>query len=40
MADKKKFKKPQMEVIKMNANVGILAGSCSTDTAGGGCEIY
>lgn len=31
MADKKKFEKPQMEVIKLNSKVGVLAGSdCST----------
>ena len=31
MADKKKFEKPQMEVIKLNSKVGLLAGSdCST----------
>lgn len=30
MADKKKFEKPQMEVIKLNSKVGLLAGSdCS-----------
>lgn len=30
MADKKKFEKPQMEVIKLNSKVGVLAGSeCS-----------
>lgn len=33
MADKKKFEKPQMEVIKFDAKVSILAGSCSTNTA-------
>ena len=27
MADKKKFEKPQMEVIKLNSKVSILAGS-------------
>lgn len=31
MADKKKFEKPQMEVIKLNSKVGLLAGSCDTD---------
>lgn len=31
MADKKKFEKPQMEVIKMNAKVSILAGSGCCD---------
>lgn len=31
MADKKKFEKPQMEVIKLNSKVGVLAGSyCSS----------
>ena len=31
MAYKKKFEKPQMEVIKLNSKVGVLAGSdCST----------
>ena len=27
MAEKKKFEKPQMEVIKLNSKVGVLAGS-------------
>ena len=32
MADKKKFEKPQMEVIKLNSKVSILAGSgCYSD---------
>lgn len=31
MADKKKFEKPQMEVIKMNTKVSILAGSGCCD---------
>lgn len=31
MADKKKFVKPQMDAIKLNSKVGILAGLCSTD---------
>lgn len=30
MADKKKFEKPQMEMIKLNSKVGILSGSCSS----------
>lgn len=34
MAEIKKFEKPQMEVIKLNSNVGILAGSCGTDGCG------
>lgn len=29
MADKKKFEKPQMETIKLDTNVVILAGSCT-----------
>lgn len=29
MADKKKFEKPQMESIKLNTEIQILAGSCS-----------
>ncbi len=38
MADKKKFEKPQMEMIKLNTNIRILAGSCSTyDCWGYGC---
>ena len=33
MAKKKKFEKPKMEVIKMNAKVSIMAGSCPGNTA-------
>ena len=41
MADKKKFEKPQMEMIKLNTNIRILAGSCSTyDCWGDGCEPH
>lgn len=29
MADKKKFEKPEMQVIKLNAKMHMLAGSCS-----------
>ena len=28
MADKKKFEKPEMQVIKLNAKMHMLAGSC------------
>ena len=31
MADKKKFEKPEMQVIKLNAKMHMLAGSCSDD---------
>ena len=31
MEDKKKFVKPQMEVVKLDNDVVILAGSCDTN---------
>ncbi len=35
MTDKKKFEKPQMEIIKLNSKLGVLAGSCD-----GYCACY
>ncbi len=37
MADKKKFEKPEMQVIKLNAKMHMLAGSCNPfqDECGG-----
>lgn len=33
MTDKKKFEKPQMEIIKLNSKLGVLAGSCAVHCA-------
>lgn len=38
MAEKKKFEKPQMEAIKLNTEVRILAGSGCNNTAD--CPTY
>jgi len=37
MADKKKFEKPSMQVINMDAKIGVLMDSCTSD---GFCPCY
>lgn len=43
MADKKKFEKPQMELIQLKSKVGLLAGSCvinCDDWTAGECPTH